>query len=137
MAKKSCGKRPCSICHKWFQPDVRQNDRQKTCGRTKCQTELHRRNCHNWNKRNKEEVANAYLEKKLEQVEPKRIKENNKEPPPDPIHSVVAKIPLPTTPFVFPVEIIAKEYGVRNLVIIHYLVRQIISQCQSQNREIP
>ncbi len=137
MAKKSCGKRPCSICHKWFQPDVRQKDRQKTCGCPKCQKELHRRNCHNWNKRNKEDFANNYLEKKLAQVEPKIVNEKNKKPPPDPIHSEIAQIPLPTSPFVLPVEIITKEYGVRNLVIIQYLVRKIIFQCQCQNREIP
>ena len=135
MAKKSCGKRPCSICHKWFQPDVRQKDRQRTCGRSKCQNELHRRNCSNWNKRNKEDLANNYLEKKLEQVESKRVTENNKEPPPDPIHSEVSKILLRTSPFFFPVEIITKEYGLRSLIIIHYLARKIISQCR--NREIP
>jgi hypothetical protein len=135
MAKKSYGKRPCSICHKWFQPDVRQKNRQKTCGRSICQKELHRRNCRNWNKRNKEDFANSYLEKKLEQVEPKIVTENNKEPPPDPIHSEVVKILLPTSAFVLPVEIIIKEYGARNLLIIHYLVRKIISQCQ--NRGIP
>jgi len=138
MAKKSCGKRPCSICHKWFQPDVRQKDRQKTCGRSKCQTELHRRNCHDYNKRNKEESANNYLGKKLEQVEPKIVKENNKKPPPDAIHPKVSQIPLlPASPFVLPVEIIIKEYGVRNMVIIHYLVRKIITQLQSQDRGIP
>ena len=138
MTKKSCGKRPCCICRKWFQPDVRQKDRQKTCGRSKCQTELHRRNCDDYNKRNKEESANNYLGKKLEQVEPKTVKENNKKPPLDPIHPEVSQIPLlPTSPFVLPVEIIIKEYGVRNMVIIHYLVRKIITQLQSQNRGIP
>jgi len=137
MANKSYGKRPCSICRKWFQPNVRQKDRQKTCGRAKCQNELHRKNCSNWNKRNKEDSANSYLEKKLEQVEPKIVTENNKGPPPDPVHSEVAKILLPTSPFVLPVEIITKEYGVRNLLIIHYLVKKIISQCQCQNCGIP
>ena len=137
MANKSCGKRPCSICRKWFQPDVRQNDRQKTCGRTECQTELHRRNCQNWNNRNKEELANSYLDKKLEQVESKTVKENNKEPPSDPIHSEVAQISLPASPLVLPVEIITKECGARNMLIIHYLVRKIISQLQSKNRGVP
>ncbi len=135
MAKKSCGKRPCSICHKWFQPDVRQKDRQRTCGRSKCQKELHRRNCSNWNKRNKEDLANNYLEKKLEQVESKIVTENNKEPPGNPIYSEVSKILLPTSPFVLPVEIITREYGIKSLVIIHYLARKIISQCR--NRGIP
>jgi len=138
MAKKSCGKRPCSICRKWFQPDVRQKDRQKTCGRSSCQTELHRRNCHDYNKRNKEEFSNNYLGKKLEQVEPKTVNENNKKPPPDASHPKVSQIPLlPTSPFVLPFEIIIKEYGVRNMVIIHYLVRKVITQLQSQDRGIP
>ncbi len=138
MTKKSCGKRPCSICRKWFQPDVRQKDRQSTCGRTECQTELHRRNCHDYNKRNKGESANNYLGKKLEQVEPKTEKENNNEPPPDPIPPEVSPIPMPpTSPFVLPVEILTKEYGARNMVIIHYLVRKIITQSQCQNRGAP
>ncbi len=139
MAKKSCGKRPCSICRKWYQPDVRQKDRQKTCGRSECQKELHRRNCHDYNQRNKEESANNYLGKKLEQLEPKIVKENNKKPPPDsPIHLKISQLPLlPTSPFVLPVEIIIKEYGMRNMVIIHYLVRKIITQLQSQKRGIP
>jgi len=78
------------------------------------------------------------LGKKLEQVEAKTVKENNKNPPPDPIHPKVSQIPLlPTFPFVLPVEIIIKEYGVRNMVIIHYLVRKIITQLQSQNRGVP
>lgn len=135
MAKKSCGKRPCSICHKWFQPDVRQKDRQRTCGRSECQKELHRRNCSDWNKRNKEDLTNNYLEKKLEQVESKIVTENNKGPPQNQIHSEVSKIFLPTSPFVLPVEIITKEYGIKSLIIIHYLARKIISQCR--NREIP
>ena len=91
-----------------------------------------------YNKRNKEESANNYLGKKLEQVEPKTVKDNNKKPPPDPIHPEVSQIPLlPTSPLPLPVEIIIKEYGVRNMVIIHYLVRKIITQLQAQNRGVP
>jgi len=39
MAKNLRGKRPCSICHKWFQPDVHQKGRLKTCG-PDCKKEL-------------------------------------------------------------------------------------------------
>jgi len=77
------------------------------------------------------------LGKKLEQVESEIVTENNKEPPPDPIHSEVSKKLLPTSPFVLPVEIITREYGIKNLVIIHYLAKKIISQCQRRNRGIP
>ena len=90
------------------------------------------------NQRNKEESANNYLEKKLEQVKQQTVKENNKEPPPDPIHPTLSKIPLLLpSPFVLPAEIIIKEYGVRNMIIVHYLVRKIITQLQSQNRGAP
>jgi hypothetical protein len=100
--------------------------------------ELHRRNCHDYNKRNKEESANNYLGKKLEHVKPKTVKENNKKPPPDPTHPKVSQFPLLSTlPFSLPVEIIIKEYGVRNMVIIHYLVRKIITQLQSKDRGVP
>jgi len=64
MAKNSRGKRPCSICRKWF-PDVRQKDRQKTCGPA-CQDELHRRLCEKWNRKNKAVHKDNYLAKKLE-----------------------------------------------------------------------
>ena len=65
MAKNLCGKRPCSICRKWFQPDVRQKGRQKTCS-PDCRQELHRRQCDKWNKKNKEYFKNNYLGKKIE-----------------------------------------------------------------------
>ena len=32
------GKRPCSICRRWFRPDVRVGSRQRACGRPECQT---------------------------------------------------------------------------------------------------
>ncbi|MEA3391632.1 MAG: hypothetical protein U9Q91_01490 [Candidatus Marinimicrobia bacterium] len=131
MAKKSSRKRPCCICRKWFQPDVRQRNRQKTCGRSECKKELHRRNCHDWNNRNKEYFANNYLENKIEQIEQieqKVVKENNKEPPDEPSPPIIAKVSLPTSPLVLPVEIIAKEYGLKSLIIIQYMVKQIITR---------
>jgi hypothetical protein len=73
MAKNSRGKRPCSICRKWFQPDVRQKGRQKTCG-PDCKNELHRRQCDEWNKKNKEYFKNNYLGKKIEKAEVKQPK---------------------------------------------------------------
>jgi hypothetical protein len=45
-------KRPCSVCGKWFRPDARQGDRQKTCGCKECKSEWHRRACARWHKKN-------------------------------------------------------------------------------------
>lgn len=36
-------KRPCRICHRWFQPHPRAGDRQKVCSRPECQKERRRR----------------------------------------------------------------------------------------------
>ena len=136
MGKFSRKKRPCSICRKWFQPNVRQRDRQKTCGRPDCQNELHRRNCEKWNRRNKEYFANDYLAKKIEQLkepESEEIKRIQSEP-----SSNNAQISTPhSLPLILPREIIVEEYGMRSLIIIHYLARQIIAQSRGKKTGIP
>ena len=45
-------KRPCRICREWFWPDRRVGDRQKTCSRSGCKRERHRRACADWHRRN-------------------------------------------------------------------------------------
>ncbi len=137
MAKKSCGKRPCCICRKWFQPDIRQRGRQKTCGRSECKDELHRRNCHNWNKRNKEYFANNYLDKKIALIDKKAPGEDKKDFLPDLPPLKVKKTTLPTPPFVLPAEVIVKEYGVKSLIILHYLARKIVTQFHCPDSGIP
>lgn len=116
MAKNSRGKRPCSICRKWFLPDVRQKGRQKTCS-PDCQRERHRRQCQDWNKKNKAYFKNNYLGKKIEKsVDPKTT--------PD---STGALLPPQIKP-VLPIEIITTEYGIKPAIIIQYLVTQMINQ---------
>lgn len=121
MAKNSRGKRPCSICRKWFQPDVRQKGRQKTCS-PDCKKELHRKQCDEWNKRNKEYFKNNYLGKKIERAEGEQAK-----PAQTSIVSPKKTILQCRTKPILPYEIIATEYGIRNLIIIQYLVHQLIN----------
>ena len=123
MAKNSRGKRPCSICRKWFQPDVRQKGRQKTCGKPGCMKEQHRRQCKKWNKKNNEYFKNNYLGKKIEMAE-------NKQPEPSKTDTASQKqlLPKPQLKPVLPCEIIAGEYGIKNLIIIQYLAYQIMNQ---------
>lgn len=45
-------KRPCNICRKWFLPNPRAGDRQRTCSEPACQRERHRRACSDWHRRN-------------------------------------------------------------------------------------
>jgi hypothetical protein len=45
-------KRPCKICRKWFRPDVRVGNRQRTCGQPECQKVLRKRALAAWRARN-------------------------------------------------------------------------------------
>src|SRR6266545_1010681 len=47
-------KRPCRICHRWFQPDRRVGDRQRACPRSECQAERRKRAQAAWRKRHPE-----------------------------------------------------------------------------------
>jgi len=58
-------RRPCRICRRWFTPNPRLKDRQKTCGDAKCKREWHRKKCAEWNKKNSDYFKTNYLQKKL------------------------------------------------------------------------
>ena len=113
MAKKLSGKRPCGICRKWFQPDVRQKERQKTCGRPECMREQHRRQCENWNKKNKAYFKNDYLNKKIEKDGSQAASS----------HTEIKRQRKP----VLPLEVIESEYGIPSAIIVQYLVGQIVN----------
>lgn len=115
MARNATGKRPCSICRKWFQPDVRQKGRQKTCG-PDCQKEHHRRQCENWNRKNKAYFKNNYLGKKIEKDVSRQT---------DP--TLKKRSSQPNTKPILPIEILTTEYGTKSAIIIQYLVIQIIN----------
>jgi hypothetical protein len=59
-------KRPCRVCRRWFKPDARLGDRQKTCGDAACKREWHRRKCAEWNEKNSEYVKANALYRKIE-----------------------------------------------------------------------
>ena len=115
MARNATGKRPCSICRKWFQPDVRQKGRQKTCG-PNCRNELHRRQCEKWNRKNKAYFKNNYLDKKIEKAVEQETDLSFKQ-----IHS------KPNTKPILPIESIAAKYGTKPAIISQYLVAQVIN----------
>ena len=68
MAGTASRKRPCRVCKRWFLPNPRVKDRQKTCVRPKCQREWHRRKCAEWNQKNADYFKANYLAKKIEQT---------------------------------------------------------------------
>ncbi len=73
MGKRSTGrKRPCRVCRRWFSPDPRPGERQKTCGRAECRREWHRRQCEQWNRKNTNYYQENYLQQKLERTATER-----------------------------------------------------------------
>ena len=59
-------KRPCRVCKRWFKPDARLGDRQKTCGDAACKRESHRRKCAEWNEKNFEYAKANALQRRIE-----------------------------------------------------------------------
>jgi len=51
IMKKTHKKRPCAICGKWYEPNLRNRGRQRVCGSPECQRERHRRACEAWHAR--------------------------------------------------------------------------------------
>lgn len=58
-------KRRCSVCSRWFQPDVRLAGRQHACGKAECQRERHRRACKAWHERERDDEQDARLVRRL------------------------------------------------------------------------
>jgi len=122
MTKAPSRKRPCCICRKWFPPDVRQKERQRTCS-PECRREHHRRQCAEWNKKNKESAKSNYLNKKLEKIDAPQL-ETDFSPPV--VHT--GSIPKSRIRPILPRDIVQREIGTGNLVILDYLAEQILAR---------
>ena len=66
MKKVPTRKRPCRICKRWFMPNPRLKERQKTCGDPQCKRQWHKKMCKKWNRENTDYFKSNYLQKKLE-----------------------------------------------------------------------
>jgi hypothetical protein len=51
--RKNSWSRPCSVCGKWFTPNVRVRGRQKTCGDPACRAEHRRRRQQSYREKNR------------------------------------------------------------------------------------
>jgi len=58
--------RPCRICKRWFRPEARAGDQQRTCGAESCQQERHRRACAAWHRRNPDYDREERLRRRLQ-----------------------------------------------------------------------
>ena len=121
MANTKPRKRPCSICRKWFLPDVRQKGRQTTCS-LKCREKKHRRQCEAWNRKNKAYFKAIYLNQKLAQT--------NKPPPDHPTESKKKYSPPSCRVNLhLPYDVIENQIGAGPCVVVQYLIEQIV--CRS------
>lgn len=126
MPRSTTRKRPCKVCRRWFLPDVRHRDRQKTCG-PECRKEWHKRQCASWNKRNKEYFKANYLQKKLDEVRhsSKKSPETSGKPPPNRV-----SLDLPW-------DVIQDVIGLEAAVIVGYIIEQIIRGRQAPIKGCP
>ncbi len=101
--------RPCRVCRRWFLPDGRLKDRQKTCGNPECQREWHRKKSAEWNKKNEEYFRTNYLQNKLEAA---KSSEPN-----------LCKSRLKTG---LPLKFVQEVIGIQHLIIIEYLAQLLV-----------
>jgi hypothetical protein len=67
-------KRPCSICRRWFRPDVRVGSRQHTCNRPECQEARRKKTQASWRKRNPGYARAFRIQSRSETKPPPKIK---------------------------------------------------------------
>ncbi len=115
-------RRPCRICRRWFTPNPRLKDRQKTCGNTKCKREWHKKKCSEWNKENPDYFKANYLQKKLNAASPTESPSN--------IFPVKSRFKS-GLPLLFVQEVI----DIQHLVIIEYLAQLLFKRFQEVLRE--
>ena len=124
MAQKTrFRKRPCRICGKWFMPNPRLGDRQKTCGADACKRQWHTVKCAEWNRQNRAYFKEIYLRSRLEAASSYTAESSS--PSPSPISLVRAPSPLH-----IPQEVVQEVMGAQQAVIIEYIVRLLVRRVQ-------
>jgi len=134
---RKSNKRPCRICRKWFTPDPRLGDRQKTCGKEECKRKWHAKKCAEWNKKNRSYFQAIYLGNKLESS--KTPSQSDTRPPPSSNPDKTAPIRPPSsrsTPQL-PGDVIQDVIGVQLLIIIEYVVQLLVRSFKEVIRAQP
>ena len=126
--KRSGTKRPCRICKKWFLPNPRVDDRQKTCGTPECQRQWHIRKCAEWNLKNRHCARENYLRGRLELLAP--ASHSPSSPSPSPVPPPLDPSPQRVSPLDYPLKVVQEVIGAQQLVIIEYIVRLLVRRVQ-------
>ena len=127
-------KRPCRICRKWFTPDPRLGDRQKTCGKEACKREWHTKKCAGWNKKNRSYFQAIYLSSKLESS--KTSSQSDNRPPPSFNPERIRPITLPSSrsTLQLPGDVIQDVIGVQPVEIQRKIDRLPCEGCLRSDR---
>ena len=113
------GKRPCSICHRWFRPDPRIGSRQRACRSVDCQAARRVQTQKSWRDRNADYFA------------ARRIQERgNRQQPPEPL-----KLPPPLNEL--PWDIAQDQFGVKGADFIGVFGTLLLRTAQDQFRAYP
>jgi hypothetical protein len=111
------GERPCRICQRWFTPNPRLGDRQKTCADPYCKKEWHRKKCAQWNRKNTEYFRANYLQKKLDALSERK--------------GVAGVCPVRSrSPSGLPQRKVQEVIGLKAFVIIEYLAQLLLRRFQ-------
>lgn len=130
-------KRPCRICRKWFTPDPRLGDRQKTCGKERCKRKWHAKKCDEWNKKNRSYFQAIYLSSKLESS--KTLSQSDICPPPfsNPDKNFPIRPPSSRSSLQLPEDVIQDVIGVQPLIIIEYVAQLLVRSFKEVIRAQP
>ena len=66
-------KRPCRVCRKWYRPDPRLGNRQRTCGEEDCKQEWNRRLCAGRRRREKMNDRENRVRDRLQNVDKENL----------------------------------------------------------------
>lgn len=138
MPRRKSKKRPCRICRKWFTPDPRIGDRQKTCGDHECMRKWHTRKCAEWNRNNRKCAQESYLHDKLAQA----AQGESNEPKKASAAVTTSIAPVSTSHAAsfpqLPRCLVQEVIGAQNLVIMEYIARQLFRAVQEViSRQVP
>jgi len=109
--------RPCSVCGRWYMPNPRVGDRQRTCLREECRYTQQRRQQASWRRRNPSYWSARRLRSQLDRAESSQAEEIPRPPPPE-----VREIPA---------EVVQSAMGVQAPVILVFLLRLCDRMLQS------
>lgn len=129
MPRRKSKKRPCRICRKWFTPNPRVGNRQKTCGDNECMRKWHNKKCAEWNQNNRSCAQENYFHNKLSLAlnyndKNKRSLVANATATPLAFDSSTAQYPR------LPRSLIQEVIGVQQAVIIEHIAQQLFCAVQ-------